>query len=124
VSDPGLEYLVEVLAERGLRVEVTPAGEAKLRGPASEVTPALKDMLAQWRDQLVERFKPAGPPPPPDILTWRLGEDREWTRMVNDKKVPCVARGWKYAHEGRDAPWRELSELPPSWGFKLPEGRP
>lgn len=124
----GADYLLQVLAERGLSVAVGGDGTPRLRGPASEVTPALREMLALWRDELIERFRgPPPPPPPAPPAVPRLVEfllpsgviarclpGHDGPRRSVHPFVPAGATGYRVPP---DEGWSPVGQLPPEWNI-------
>lgn len=53
-----LNKMLDILAERGLCIEVESNGTPHIRGPREEVTDAVKEVLCVYRDEIIARFKP------------------------------------------------------------------
>lgn len=127
---------IKTLEEVGLMVKLKD-GVPVLVGDRAKVTPTLLAMLRWHRKAIVERLgggpapdaKPAPPPAPagggppcPELIVWRLCGEVGWAFPTAVDREHFVRRhapiGWR---PPGNSGWRELSELPPSWGFRLPE---
>lgn len=53
-----LDNVLNMLSQRGLTLEVSPDGKGVLRGPKSEITEAVREAVAAYRDEIIERFRP------------------------------------------------------------------
>jgi hypothetical protein len=98
----GLDYLLEVLAARGLALRVSHDGVPSLRGDRSQITDALRGMLAAWRGEILAIF-PREAPPTARPREWLfpsgavLGEPE--SHLEDAGTHPCRATHWRYKGE-------------------------
>jgi hypothetical protein len=117
----GLDRILEMLTERGLTLFLAPDGRPHVRGPAAEVTPAVKEALAAYREEIIARLKPPPPPPCREYL-WRFGY-RE--KLPPDFNVPVGAWWWRMEGEFQ---WKPVpgtpgeTEPPPEGACAGPNG--
>lgn len=52
-----LQKLLDILRQRGFRIELRPDGSASLRGDRAQATPALMRVVAMYRYELIEELK-------------------------------------------------------------------
>jgi hypothetical protein len=144
-----LPDVLRVLEERGLIAYLAPDGTPRLRGPAGEVTPAVREALEAYREEIVQRLREAPPPgptrppapaePPPIVVPaaediprkpprewlWRAG--LRYTEHPLDHtfgRVGCHPAGaWWWRYEGepgwRVVPGRGCKDVLPPPGHTL-----
>jgi len=93
-----LEHVLDILAERGLRINVGPDEKPSIVGPRDEVTDALREALAEYRQEIILRFKPKMVR---RVALLRGGRDSEVERVLEE----CVSQG----HHGRVRHWSQQS---------------
>jgi hypothetical protein len=89
-----LQNVLDVLAERGLSVHVDEGGTPHLCGRSEEVTPALREALAAYRDEIVRRFRPKATR---RVVLLSGGRDSEVEEVLEE----CPPEG----HHGRVREW-------------------
>ncbi len=118
----GLDYVLGVLAERGLSVHVSSEGKPSLRGPGEEVTPALRAALDAYRDDILARFprdpepspQPEPAPEPPAIARLSRPQGRQWLWRFGQTHTETPDDLWLWGHPERHAAG--------AWWFRLPGG--
>jgi len=112
---------------------------ARMLGREPYRTGVLAEAQRRWRgtplppvdtdDAAAALSPPAGEPEPsgmPELLVWRLAGDIGWCWPPRGCDPAVFLKtfgivGWRRLAD-RPGEWRPLSELPPEWGFALPEG--
>jgi hypothetical protein len=109
----GLKNVLDVVAERGLSLYLAEDGSPRLRGPRSEITPALVEALRAYREEIIVSLQPV-PPPPRREFRWADGHTR--VECANDEGFgrpdwsPFCAWWWRYEGE---ADWQTLPHRTP-----------
>lgn len=109
----GLDYLLLVMRERGIRIDINETGRPTIAAPKGEATDAIREMMSLYRDELLAHFgiDPAAPPAPAvtPSLAVRLREWKWPSGMVQQEGPshaaedvgmhPSSATHWRYAGE-------------------------
>lgn len=53
-----LDSVLDILRERGLQIRVSADGKPTVAGKKDEITDAVRETLAAYRDEIIERLKP------------------------------------------------------------------
>jgi hypothetical protein len=101
----GLDQVLEMLTERGLSLFLTPDGRPHVRGPVEEVTPAVKEALAAYRQDIIDRLKP----PPRRQWLWKYGH--RFTEPEPRDLGWHPAGAWWWRMEG-EAEWQSVPGRP------------
>lgn len=119
-----LDVILDEVKARGLTIEVI-NGVPRLRGPKSEITSTLLDVLRARRDEVIARLAPAqvadGQAVCPREWLWADGmlyvADMRSFLAMDMGYHPRSAGWWRWAGEGEES-WREL---PPGAGKRMPQ---
>ena len=112
-----LDYLLSVLAERGLCAALDADGRPYLSGPACEVTAALRGLLSACREELVGRLRETAAPPqaepaaPAGPREWLWRDGHRYTEAPDDARFLCPEHhpggAWWFRRAGEPA-WRPV----------------
>jgi hypothetical protein len=127
---PGLKYLLAVLEERGLRPAIGSDGKPLLKGSAEEVTPALREMLALYREEIMLHLRESTPLavapalPPVRLREWlmqsgRISQESPETAEENQRQNQhcTTALSWRWVGE---SDWRQVPNRLPARDDHLP----